>query len=83
MLREILTTLVSPGTSVRRLTQGSAGDGSAQTLYPISGTYAISLPMATNRNMPGTTGGVAPDSTGSAPIGGSPRILVEYDPNAK
>ncbi|MFN8597482.1 MAG: hypothetical protein U0559_15035 [Anaerolineae bacterium] len=58
-------------------------DGAAQTLYPVSGTYAISLPLATNRNMPGTTGGVAPDSTGSAPIGGSPRILVEYDPNAK
>ena len=58
-------------------------DGSAQTIYPISGTYAISLPLATNRNMPGTTGGVAPDSTGSAPIGGSPRIVVEYDPSVK
>lgn len=58
-------------------------DGSAQTVYPISGTYTITLQQATNRNFPGTTGGVAPDSTGSAPIGGSPRILVEYDPNAK
>jgi hypothetical protein len=28
--------------------------------------------------MQGTTGGVAPD--GTAPIGGSPRILVEIDP---
>ena len=55
-------------------------DGTGQIIYPISGTYAISLPLATNRNFIGTIGGVAPDSTGSAPIGGSPRILVEFDP---
>jgi hypothetical protein len=58
-------------------------DGSFQTIYPISGTYAISLPRASNRNFPGTIDGVAPDSTGSAPIGGSPRILVEIDPSVK
>ncbi len=58
-------------------------DGSVQTIFPISGTYAISLPLASNRNFIGTTGGVAPDSTGSAPIGGSPRILVEIDPSVK
>ena len=56
-------------------------DGSLQTIYPISGAYAIDLPAATNRNLYGTTGGVAPD--GSAPIGGSPRILVESDPAVK
>jgi hypothetical protein len=55
-------------------------DGSVLTIFPISGTYAISLPLASNRNFIGTIGGVAPDSTGSAPIGGSPRILVESDP---
>ena len=33
-----------------------------QTIYPISGTYAISLPLATNRNFIGTIGGVAPDT---------------------
>ncbi len=53
-------------------------DGTLQTIYPVSGTYSISLPPATNRNMLGTAGGMAPD--GSAPIGGSPRILVEIDP---
>jgi hypothetical protein len=53
-------------------------DGSAQIIYPISGTYAISLPRATNRNLLGTIDGAAPD--GTAPIGGSPRILVEFDP---
>jgi hypothetical protein len=58
-------------------------DGSFQTIFPISGMYAISLPRAFNRNFPGTNGGVAPDSTGSAPIGGSPRILVEIDPAVK
>ena len=58
-------------------------DGSLQVIFPISGTYAISLPLATNRNFIGTIGGVAPDSTGSAPIGGSPRILVESDPAVK
>jgi hypothetical protein len=54
-------------------------DGTLQTVYPVSGTYSIQVPPATNRNMPGTTGGVAPD--GSAPIGGSPRILIESAPN--
>lgn len=58
-------------------------DGTDQIVYPISGTYAISLPLASNRNFTGTIGGVAPDSTGSAPIGGSPRILIELDPAAK
>ena len=58
-------------------------DGSLQTIYPISSTYTISLPLASNRNFTGTIGGVAPDGTGSAPIGGPPRILIEYDPNAK
>ncbi len=56
-------------------------DGSTQTIYPISGTYFISLPLASNQNFTGTVGGAAPD--GSAPIGGPPRILVEYDPNVK
>ncbi len=58
-------------------------DGSFQTIFPSSGTYAIPLPRASNRNFPGTSGGVAPENTGSAPIGGSPRILVENDPAAK
>jgi hypothetical protein len=53
-------------------------DGTDQIIYPISGTYAISLPLATNRNLLGTIDGAAPD--GTAPIGGSPRILVEFDP---
>jgi hypothetical protein len=39
--------------------------------------------LASNRNFTGTIGGTAPDSTGSAPIGGSPRILIEYDPNVR
>ncbi len=56
-------------------------DGTDQIIYPISGTYAISLPLATNRNLLGTIDGAAPD--GSAPIGGSPRILVELDPAVK
>jgi hypothetical protein len=56
-------------------------NGTYQTIYPISGTYAISLPLASNRNFTGTIGGTAPDSTGSAPIGGSPRILIEHDSN--
>ena len=60
-----------------------APDGSAQTIYPVNGAYSIPLARATNRNMLGTPGGVSPDSTGSAPIGGPPRILVEYDPAVK
>ena len=56
-------------------------NGSFATIFPISGTYAISLPLATNRNFLDTIGGVAPNCTGCAPIGGSPRILIEYDPN--
>jgi hypothetical protein len=58
-------------------------DGSFQTIFPLSGTYAISLPLASNRNFSGTIGGTAPDGTGSAPIGGPPRILVESDPAVK
>jgi hypothetical protein len=53
-------------------------DGTEHIIYPISGTYAISLPLATNRNLLGTIDGAVPD--GTAPIGGSPRILVEIDP---
>jgi hypothetical protein len=56
-------------------------DGTHQSIYPISGTYAISLPLATNRNLLGTIDGAAPD--GTAPIGGLPRILVELDPAVK
>jgi len=58
-------------------------DGTGQIIYPISDTYAISLPLASNRNFIDTIGGVAPDNTGSAPIGGSPRILVELDSAVK
>jgi hypothetical protein len=56
-------------------------DGTDQIIYPISGTYAISLPMATNRNFKGSSSGTVPD--GSAAIGGSPRILIELDPATK
>ncbi len=49
--------------------------GITQTLVPISGTYTIELPAATNDNTPTTDG--------KAPIGGSPRILIEHDPDAK
>jgi hypothetical protein len=56
-------------------------DGTVQTIYPISDTYSIPLPPATNHNFLGTTDGLAPD--GTSPIGGSPRILVELDPAVK
>jgi hypothetical protein len=55
-------------------------NGTGEIIYPISGTYAISLPLATNRNFKGSSGGTLPD--GTAAIGGSPRILVESDPAA-
>ncbi|HZY40707.1 MAG TPA: hypothetical protein VFF59_01770 [Anaerolineae bacterium] len=50
-------------------------DGLTQPIVPISGTYTIELPPATNDN--------TPTSDGKAPIGGPPRILIEYDPDAK
>jgi len=56
-------------------------DGTIQTIYPISDTYSIPLPPATNHNFLGTADGLAPD--GTSPIGGSPRILVEIDPAVK
>lgn len=56
-------------------------NGTGEIIFPISGTYAISLPMATNRNFKGSSSGGLPD--GTAAIGGSPRILIEYDANAK
>lgn len=48
-------------------------DGITQTLTPIGGVYTITLPAATNHNTPTTDG--------KAPIGGDPRILIEYDPD--
>ena len=47
-------------------------DGTAYPIYPTNGTYVIPLPAATNHNTSTTDG--------SAPIGGSPRILIEKDP---
>ena len=47
-------------------------NGITQTLVPISSTYTIELPAATNDN--------TPTADGKAPIGGSPRILIEVDP---
>jgi hypothetical protein len=49
-------------------------DGTTQPIVPISGTYTIDLPPATNDNTPTTDG--------KAPIGGPPRILIESDPAA-
>ena len=57
-------------------TSGSAWlidpDGSAQTITSQNGLYAIPLPGATNYS--------TPTDDGSAAIGGSPRILIEYGP---
>jgi hypothetical protein len=47
-------------------------DGTSSTIYPTNGAYTVSLPAATNA-MP-------PTGDGSAPIGGSPRLVVENDP---
>jgi hypothetical protein len=55
-------------------------DGTSQTIYPVNGVYPIMLPAATNLGA-ATADGKQPDGTSS--IGGSPRILIEYDPNAK
>jgi len=52
-------------------------DGTNQTITPVNGVYAISLPAATNLGAV-TPDGKQPDGTSS--IGGSPRILVEIDP---
>ena len=53
-------------------------DGSSQTTTPVNGVYTINLPAATNLGA-ATSDGKQPDGTSS--IGGSPRILIEYDPN--
>ena len=47
-------------------------DGAAQIITPVNGVYSISLPAATNFS--------TPTNDGSAAIGGSPRLLIEYDP---
>ncbi len=47
-------------------------NGSAQSIAPENGVYTIPLPGATNYS--------TPTDDGSAAIGGSPRILVEYNP---
>jgi hypothetical protein len=49
-------------------------DGSSQPIVPQNGTYTIPLPGATNYS--------TLTDDGSAAIGGSPRILIEYDPSA-
>ena len=46
-------------------------DGVTETIAPENGVYTITLPMATNRNTP---------ADDKAPIGGAPRIVIEYDP---
>jgi len=47
-------------------------DGTSQTILPVNGYYTLTLPAATNTSIATTDG--------SAPIGGSPRILIEHDP---
>jgi hypothetical protein len=47
-------------------------DGTSSTIHPTNGVYTISLSAATNA--------MTPTGDGSAPIGGSPRIVVENDP---
>ena len=49
-------------------------DGTAQIITPVNGVYVIDLPAATNFS--------SDTNDGSAAIGGSPRIVVEYDPAA-
>ncbi len=49
-------------------------DGVTETITPVNGVYTITLPMATNTNTPTTDG--------KAPIGGMPRMLIEFDPGS-
>lgn len=46
--------------------------GITETIIPANGVYTLTLPAATNDN--------TPTVDGKAPIGGEPRILIEYDP---
>jgi len=55
------------GPSALRINQ----DGATETLYPVNGTYTMTLPRATNLNI------YWPD--GSRLIGGRPYVLVETD----
>ena len=48
-------------------------NGTSQTITPVNGVYSIALPAATNYS--------TSTNDGSAAIGGSPRILIESDPN--
>ena len=50
-------------------------DGTSSTIYPTNGVYTLNLPAATNS--------MTPTTDGTAPIGGSPRIIVESDPAAQ
>lgn len=56
-------------------------DGTQQLITPTNGVYTIDLPAATNFNTSTNDGN--PSNAGTAAIGGPPRILVEYDPNAQ
>lgn len=55
-------------------------DGTSQTLIPVNGVYAINLPAATNLGAPYADG---KQLDGTSSVGGSPRILVEFDPAVK
>jgi hypothetical protein len=56
-------------------------DGTQTVITPTNGVYTFDLPAATNFNTSTNDGN--PSNAGTAAVGGRPRILIEYDPNAK